>query len=107
MSNVQCVRTIRIAERPNLIWVEIETDEGLIGLGEILPRRRRRSRRCCMRQIAPWLVGRDCAADRGGLPPPDDALSRLPQRQRRGAGRQRHRPRPLGPGRQAPRHPGA
>ena len=34
MSNVQCVRTIRIAERPNLIWVEIETDEGLIGLGE-------------------------------------------------------------------------
>ena len=34
MSKVQCVRTIRIAERPNLIWVEIETDEGLIGLGE-------------------------------------------------------------------------
>ena len=39
MSNVQCVRTIRIAERPNLIWVEIETDEGLVGLGESLPRR--------------------------------------------------------------------
>jgi len=34
MSKVQCLRTIRIAERPNLIWVEIETDEGLIGLGE-------------------------------------------------------------------------
>jgi L-alanine-DL-glutamate epimerase-like enolase superfamily enzyme len=26
--------TIRIAERPNLIWLEVETDEGLTGLGE-------------------------------------------------------------------------
>jgi L-alanine-DL-glutamate epimerase-like enolase superfamily enzyme len=28
------VETIRIAERPNLIWLEVHTDEGLTGLGE-------------------------------------------------------------------------
>jgi hypothetical protein len=27
MSKILCLRTIRIAERPNLIWVEIETDD--------------------------------------------------------------------------------
>jgi len=34
MSRITGLRTIRITERPNLIWVEVETDEGLIGLGE-------------------------------------------------------------------------
>ena len=34
MSRITALRTIRIDERPNLIWVEVETDEGLIGLGE-------------------------------------------------------------------------
>jgi L-alanine-DL-glutamate epimerase-like enolase superfamily enzyme len=34
MSRITALRTIRIAERPNLIWVEVETDEGLTGLGE-------------------------------------------------------------------------
>ncbi len=34
MSKITAIRTIRIAERPNLIWVEVETDEGLTGLGE-------------------------------------------------------------------------
>lgn len=34
MSGITTLRTIRIDERPNLIWVEIETDEGLTGLGE-------------------------------------------------------------------------
>jgi len=34
MSRITTLRTIRIDERPNLIWVEIETDEGLTGLGE-------------------------------------------------------------------------
>ena len=29
------------------------------GLGESLSGRRRRSRRCCTRPIAPWLIGRD------------------------------------------------
>ena len=28
------VETIRIKERPNLIWIHVYTDEGLIGLGE-------------------------------------------------------------------------
>jgi len=34
MSRITTLRTLRIEERPNLIWVEIETDEGLVGLGE-------------------------------------------------------------------------
>lgn len=34
MSRITTLRTIRIDERPNLIWVEVETDEGLTGLGE-------------------------------------------------------------------------
>jgi galactonate dehydratase len=34
MSRITNIRTIRIAERPNLLWVEITTDEGLTGLGE-------------------------------------------------------------------------
>lgn len=28
------LETIRIEERPNLLWVEVHTDEGLVGLGE-------------------------------------------------------------------------
>jgi L-alanine-DL-glutamate epimerase-like enolase superfamily enzyme len=28
------VETLRIAERPNLIWIQVHTDEGLTGLGE-------------------------------------------------------------------------
>ena len=28
------IKTIRLAERPNLIWLHVETDEGLTGLGE-------------------------------------------------------------------------
>jgi L-alanine-DL-glutamate epimerase-like enolase superfamily enzyme len=28
------IETIRIEERPNLIWIQVHTDEGLIGLGE-------------------------------------------------------------------------
>ena len=58
MSKVQCVRTIRIAERPNLIWVEIETDEGLIGLGESF-RGVQAVEAVIHEQIAPWLIARD------------------------------------------------
>jgi galactonate dehydratase len=58
MSKVQCIRTIRIAERPNLIWVEIETDEGLTGLGETF-RGAQAVEAVIHEQIAPWLVGRD------------------------------------------------
>jgi galactonate dehydratase len=58
MSNITCVRTIRIAERPNLIWVEIETDEGLTGLGESF-RGAQATEAVIHEQIAPWLIGRD------------------------------------------------
>ena len=28
------LETIRVAERPNLIWLQVHTDQGLVGLGE-------------------------------------------------------------------------
>jgi len=31
---ITALETIRIAERPNLLWVEVHTDEGITGLGE-------------------------------------------------------------------------
>lgn len=31
---ITAVETVRIAERPNLLWVQVHTDEGLVGLGE-------------------------------------------------------------------------
>lgn len=31
---ITALETIRIAERPNLLWIEVETDEGITGLGE-------------------------------------------------------------------------
>jgi galactonate dehydratase len=58
MSTVKCVRTIRIAERPNLIWVEIETDDGLVGLGESF-RGAQAVEAVIHEQVVPWLLGRD------------------------------------------------
>ena len=58
MPNIECVRTIRIAERPNLIWVEVETDEGLVGLGESF-RGAQAVEAVIHEQVAPWLLGRD------------------------------------------------
>lgn len=58
MSKIQCLRTLRIAERPNLIWVEIETDEGLVGLGESF-RGAQAVEAVLHETIAPWLIGRD------------------------------------------------
>lgn len=55
---MHCVRTIRIAERPNIIWVEIETDEGLTGLGESF-RGAQAVEAVIHEQAAPWLIGRD------------------------------------------------
>ena len=58
MSKLRCVRTIRIAERPNLIWVELETDEGLTGLGESF--RGAQAVEAAIHELAaPWLLGRD------------------------------------------------
>jgi L-alanine-DL-glutamate epimerase-like enolase superfamily enzyme len=58
MSNVTCIRTVRIGERPNLIWVEIETDDGLVGLGESF-RGAQATEAVMHEQVAPWLLGRD------------------------------------------------
>lgn len=58
MSIVAGLRTVRIAERPNLIWVEIATDDGLVGLGESF-RGAAAIETVLHEQIAPWLIGRD------------------------------------------------
>ena len=31
---VTAIETVRVAEFPNLLWVQVHTDEGLVGLGE-------------------------------------------------------------------------
>jgi len=60
MSRITAVRTIRIDERPNLIWVEIETDDGLKGLGESF-RGAQAIESVVHEQAAPWLLGRDAS----------------------------------------------
>ncbi len=61
MSKIVCLRTVRIAERPNLIWVEVETDDGLTGLGESF-RGTQATEAVLHEQVAPWLIGRDARA---------------------------------------------
>ncbi|CAM4345345.1 Dehydratase [Bordetella tumbae] len=58
MATITALRSIRINERPNLIWVEIETDEGLIGLGESF-RGAQAVEAVLHETVAPWLLGRD------------------------------------------------
>lgn len=58
MSKVTRVSTIRIAERPNLIWLELETEEGLTGLGESF-RGAQAVEAVIHEQVAPFLLGRD------------------------------------------------
>jgi galactonate dehydratase len=58
MSLITCIRTIRIAERPNLIWLEVETNEGLMGLGESF-RGADAIESIVHDQIAPGLLGQD------------------------------------------------
>lgn len=58
MPRITALRTIRIIERPNLIWVEVETDEGLTGLGESF-RGAQAVEAVLHEQVAPWLLGRD------------------------------------------------
>ncbi|MEK9283962.1 hypothetical protein MTR72_30720 [Bradyrhizobium sp. ISRA442] len=58
MSRITTLRTIRIDERPNLIWVEIETDEGLTGLGESF--RGAQAVEAAVHELAaPLLLGQD------------------------------------------------
>jgi L-alanine-DL-glutamate epimerase-like enolase superfamily enzyme len=58
MAKIEALRTLRIKERPNLIWVELETDDGLIGLGESF-RGAEAVEAALHEQVAPWLIGRD------------------------------------------------
>ncbi|MDH2184767.1 mandelate racemase/muconate lactonizing enzyme family protein [Pseudomonas sp. GD03651] len=58
MSKITCVRTLRLLERPKLIWLELETDEGLIGLGETF-RGAATVEAAVHELIAPGLIGRD------------------------------------------------
>ncbi|WP_110950317.1 mandelate racemase/muconate lactonizing enzyme family protein [Pseudomonas bohemica] len=58
MSKITCVRTLRLPERPKLIWLEIETDEGLIGLGETF-RGAATVEAAVHELIGPGLLGRD------------------------------------------------
>jgi galactonate dehydratase len=58
MAHITALRTIRIAERPNLIWVELETDDGRTGLGESF-RGAQAVEAVLHETVAPWLTGRD------------------------------------------------
>lgn len=58
MSIITNIRTIRIKEVPNIIWVEIETDEGLTGLGEVW-RGAAAVEAAIQHDLAPWLMGQD------------------------------------------------
>jgi galactonate dehydratase len=61
MSKITKITTTRIAERPNIIWVELETSEGLSGLGEAW-RGAGAVEAIIHDEIAPWLLGRDSRA---------------------------------------------
>ncbi len=58
MSRITSIRTIRIGERPNLIWAEVTTDEGLTGLGEAF-RGAAAVEAVIHESVAPLLIGRD------------------------------------------------
>ena len=52
------VETIRIEERPNLLWVEVHTDEGITGLGETFYLSRS-VEEYIHEYVAPRVIGRD------------------------------------------------
>lgn len=58
MSTITKIRTLRISERPNIIWVELETSKGLVGLGEVW-RGAAAVEAVIHKDIAPWLIGQD------------------------------------------------
>lgn len=58
MSKITKIRTVRLEELPNSIWIEIETDEGLTGLGEAW-RGTAAVETVLHEEIAPWLLGQD------------------------------------------------
>jgi len=58
MSIITKIRTLRLDEYPNLIWVEIETDESLVGLGEAF-RGTAAIESIIYNEIGPYLIGED------------------------------------------------
>ncbi len=58
MTEIKKITTIRIKERPNILWVELETADGLVGLGETW-RGASAVESVIHDEIAPWLLGRD------------------------------------------------
>ena len=58
MSKVTKIRTIRLKSRTNMFWVEVETDEGLVGTGEAF-RGSAAQEGVIAGEIAPWLLGQD------------------------------------------------
>lgn len=58
MTTITALRTIRITERPNLLWLEIETSDGLTGLGEAF-RGTQAVEAVLQDQVASWLKGQD------------------------------------------------
>lgn len=58
MSTIRSLRTYRLPDRPSLIWLELATDDGLVGLGETF-RGAATVDTCLHEELAPWLLGRD------------------------------------------------
>ncbi|EMB2344116.1 mandelate racemase/muconate lactonizing enzyme family protein [Klebsiella pneumoniae] len=58
MSNITQITTIRCKERANIIWVEVTTDEGIVGLGEAF-RGSEAIEAVIHHQLAPFLIGKD------------------------------------------------
>ena len=57
MSRITKMRTIRLDERPKLIWVEVETADGLIGLGETF--RATAAVEAVIHEVAAQVIGQD------------------------------------------------
>jgi galactonate dehydratase len=55
---IRAIETIRIAERPNLLWVEVHTDQGVTGLGETFYLSRT-VEEYLHEYVAPRVIGRD------------------------------------------------
>src|SRR3954447_23808700 len=55
---ISAIETVRIAERPNLLWVEVRTDEGITGLGETFYMSRT-VEEYLHEYVAPRVIGRD------------------------------------------------
>ncbi len=58
MSKITNVRTIRLEEYPNIIWIEIDTEEGFTGLGEAF-RGTAAIEAIIQKEIGPWLIGQN------------------------------------------------